>query len=550
MNTVSHVAKGLVILSVGLLLFAVVGPAYAAPTLTSPALVGAQPVDGAISSPPEGAMPQARKLTGQCAYAFDAPPPAPVVHVAPCADPTTGNGSQERPWRNLQQAFAAVTAGQVVYVHDDPNLPVDYSEPDITPMQAGTRTARIRVMGAPGEGMPTLAKPSGAILEKPALRLSRDWWIVERLRIYGDNVTRSAATLVTGSYVVMRHLEVTRAGSANAAITVTGGHDVALLSSRLYEPLVGDAVTGRPARVPTSSQDNQSVVIHNGADRILIKGNESYGHNGDSVQCGEEPGSTTNITIEGNRFHQEEENAVDIKDCVGVTVRGNKLFGFYPARPLSTMRSPHGDAIIVHKDSVGDGANRVLIEHNRFFRNSRSINLAPEAGAVVARRNLIFEARTDHCGLGAGIRAAALNTEIYHNTLHNLPVPATQPGTGCQTWSATERAAIWVDNPRTEQRAVLWNNIVASVQRHFVVSRFAGLDAATNLFDTTPVGGTPSGSLIGDPQFVTDPTNSDYYTEPGSPARDRATPLSAAVGDPVTYCLDNNPPDIGFLESC
>jgi hypothetical protein len=45
------------------------------------------------------------------------------------------------------------------------------------------------------------------------------------------------------------------------------------------------------------------------------------------------------------------------------------------------------------------------------------------------------------------------------------------------------------------------------------------------------------------PKFVPDPTSNDYFTQPGSPARDAALNNTGS-----TYCKVR--PDIGFLESC
>jgi hypothetical protein len=68
----------------------------------------------------------------------------------------------------------------------------------------------------------------------------------------------------------------------------------------------------------------------------------------------------------------------------------------------------------------------------------------------------------------------------------------------------------------------------------------------------------PPGSVIGNPLYVADPTNNDYFTRQGSPARDGATIVPSNVADPRVYCDDPSPqetdqlvePDIGFLESC
>jgi hypothetical protein len=51
-------------------------------------------------------------------------------------------------------------------------------------------------------------------------------------------------------------------------------------------------------------------------------------------------------------------------------------------------------------------------------------------------------------------------------------------------------------------------------------------------------------SLIGNPLFVDEPRYNDFFTQQGSPARDRA----AQTPEQTTIC--GNGPDIGFLESC
>ncbi len=203
---------------------------------------------------------------------------------------------------------------------------------------------------------------------------------------------------------VIRRLTARNTGGTKAVVEFDGAENSALLDSRgpastgapvgLLEPLGAD---GRPVGVPAPGSsdfaDHHAVTAKNGADRILVRNVESAGHNGDSFQCGEEDGTarpvTSNITLVGNRFHQVEENAVDLKACHGVT---------------------------------------------------------------------------------------------------SFP-------------------------------------------------------------------GMPPDSLVGNPRFVADPANNDYFTQRGSPARDTAAAVLPAVHDPRPYCDDPSAdtliePDIGFLESC
>jgi hypothetical protein len=548
-------------------------PAQAAPTLIPVSQVGAQLPDQAITNLPAIAMPAAQKVPGQCAFQFNAsnPAPVPIKHVAPCGSVITGTGAADNPWGTIQQAMSKLGAGEVAYVHDDPNRSIDYSEYDLTPATAGlgapcppggiAAPVWIRLMAAPGESRPTLAKPQNAPLSKPILRLDKSWWLVEGLRILGTRVAQHSAVYVSGGCVVLRRIEVTRADTANAAVAFSAARNVALIDSHIWESL--DASTGRPQLAPMNATDHHGVTVSGGSDRVLLRDNHSYGHNGDSLQCGEALSTTaspdpTNVTIESNRYHQDEENAVDIKHCLRVTIRGNKFFRYSPARPLASDRSPHGDAIVVHANALGQAAERILVERNRLFGNSRGINVSSNASFAVIRRNLVFDAKVDRCGVGAGIVAGATPVELYHNTLDSLPGPTTSPGSGCpHNWSTSERAAIRLINQSSVQKPVLWNNVVAHAQRHLSVALSSSvLDAETNLFDSPPLGGAPANSLVGDPMFVTDPANNDYYTKSGSPTRDTATLVPPSVKDPASYCDDPNDadalaePDIGFLESC
>lgn len=563
--------------SAALLAMALLAPgtsASAEPVLAPGAAVGADRPAQSVLSLPTAALPATTKFSDHCGYQFVSPPPSgtTIRHVAPCGT-STGDGSLDRPWRTIAQAMAQATAGQTIYVHDDPALAVDYTESDLRPTHGGTGAPctatgatpnRIRLTGAPGEGIPTIAKPAGAATAKPVLRLEKPWWLVENLRILGRNVASHSTVSISAGCTVLRKVEVTESGTANAAVAFSSSRDSAVVESHIWEPLTGDEVIGRPASVPVDARDHHGITVSGASDRVLVRGVHSYGHNGDSVQCGESTSASAaedprNVTVEDNRFHQDEENAVDVKHCSRVSIRSNKLFGYRPARPLTTWRASQGDAVVIHHNSVRAGAAQVLIEQNRFFRNSRSVNVGTQPHQVVIRRNVIFDAKNDHCGMGAGIRASGHQMEIYHNTVDLIPGPQLPPDIGCPTWSTSDRAAIQLtdQSTTTNERTVLWNNIVSRASLHLAANvSSATLDARRNLFDTVPSGGAPQGSIISDPLYVADPAANDYYTRPGSRARDRATPVSGSLADPMTYCDDSGDadiikqPDIGFLESC
>jgi hypothetical protein len=547
--------------------------------------VGAMPVDASISRMPVPVFPAAVKSGSGCSFrAVVAPNGRVIKHVAPCGS-VSGTGSPNAPWRTIAQAMASLQPGDVAYVHDDPTLPIDYRESDLRPARNGSgASARIRLMAAPGE-RPWLAKSSSAASITPLLHLNRSWWVLDGLNLDATGLSLNTAVLRIGDaratavhHNVVRRLTTRHTGGTKAVVEFDGAENSALLDSRgrvgtgaplgLLEPLGKDR---RPVGVPGPGSkdfdDHHAVTAKNGADRILVQNVESAGHNGDSFQCGEEAKGTTrpvtsNITLIGNHFHHDEENAIDLKACHGVTVRDNSLIGYRPARPYTedkelTGRSPHGDAVVMHDAESGRAADRVLVELNRFSDNSRAVNASSAVGRVVVRRNLISAASAAACGIGAGLHISAADAEIYQNTLEGLRPPTT-PTAACGkefAWSGSALAAIRLAG--STSRAVLWNNIVSNARVPYAQSGDLDVDARRNLFDAR-FRSMPPNSLVGDPKFIADPAKNGYFTRRGSLARDAAAALPSAVRDPRLYCDDPSAtesdtliePDVGFLESC
>jgi Right handed beta helix region len=293
---------------------------------------------------------------------------------------------------------------------------------------------------------------------------------------------------------------------------------------------------------------------------ILIKDNDSESHSGDSFQCqhpatGQPP---TNITISGNRYRKDEENAIDIKTCKNVTVTGNSFWGYRPVDQGSNQ-SRFGDAIAVHVD-----ADQIMIENNDIWDSGRAVSVGasggPGAGStgvglVVIRRNEIHEMYQDTSlpsplqALGAGVRISpAKQIEIYHNTFRFLPGYAIRLG----------------DDGKI-QRAVVVNNLVtlAGSSLEMFTGNLADFASDYNLFasDRFLVDGQTLtlqdwvnqrpghdvNSFVADPHIISNSRESGgTYTLPWSPARDVAGRIGDQLGGP--FCFDG--PDIGAKETC
>ena len=120
---------------------------------------------------------------------------------------------------------------------------------------------------------------------------------------------------------------------------------------------------------------------------------------------------------------------------------------------------------------------------------------------AVVRRNLVFNASTASCGIGAGLAIRAVTSEIYHNTLDNLRPLAT---TGCgNPWSMSEKHAVWViPDSGIGARTVVWKHRLDATHPYTQSGTFTR-NATRNLFQQG-FSGMPPGSIIGDPRYVTD----------------------------------------------
>ena len=464
---------------------------------------------------------------------------ANAFHVDPDgADNVAGNaddgsdtnpGTRDRPWKTITKAAQTLTRGQVAYIHGG-----TYNE-RITTTNPGEASAPIWLVEAQGES--AIINGTGTSSE-PFIRITQPYWIVDGFEINAASLRAQAVRFDSAKHAVVKNIDAHN-GVGNAAIVFDKTEDAALLSSKVHDYSWTEA-DGSP-------KDSHGVLVYRSSKRILVKGNDSWGHTGDDLQCVDEDGvasadDPTDITIEKNRYgntHPDgalrtktRENAIDIKTCRNVTVRANKMFGF---RPAST--APGGTALVAHMS-----ADRVLVEQNRFWDNGIAASLGSSQncclGAVVFRRNLIFESTTLSGGKGYGVRVGpAKRFEAYHNTFHKIPNYAIRLG----------------DDGRVDQ-AVLINNIVteAGSAIQIYAPNVPNLTSDRNLFWNAPL---PVGwqydqtSIFKDPLFVDNPKDNDYFTKVGSPARNVALPEPRFVDAAnSTYCHDG--PDIGFLESC
>lgn len=460
--------------------------------------------------------------------------PRRVFHVSTRGD-DANPGTEARPWRTLRHAVARLRPGDAAWVH-----PGTWRERvDIGGVaRDGLPDAPIQLLAAPG------AKPvlqGGDDKSGPMLRIARSYWVVAGFDIQAAGSAAHGIRFQGARHVVVRNCEVS-GGTGPAAVTFYGGAaDIGFLRNQVHDYRWG------------ASKDSHGLLVQPDSARILIQGNEAWGNGGDSFQC-QGPDTTpgenipVDITVEGNRFHEDRENAIDIKTCERVTIRNNKFYGYRPA-----TTAPQGAAMVVHYS-----ARRILIEGNRVWDSGRGLSLGGNliwkepVTDVIVRRNLVFNGTTAKGGSGDGLRVGtSRRVRLYHNTLASLPVAGLRFGDGDHGPVEGLRVMgnIVYDTPRAFD--VRWSGLKGLVSdRNLafwpggrIVFRVEGKDLS--LKDWCKHSGQDALTRVADPLFVEDPLNWDYFTRSGSPARNAGDPR---LPGNVEFC--GTGPDLGMLESC
>ena len=536
------------------------------------------------------------------------------THHVTTAGTSTGDGTQASPW-SLEKAVEALAPGQTACVDEG-----TYTVDRLVPRNTGTEADPISIQAAPIQGDPgnresvTIKDATdGSLFEfNPGIR----FWEIRGLRLDkarkdGSAVQVYGNSLSAGGPVAIRDNSIRNGKGAAAVLLRNGAQDVLVESNEIsdhhrwckpdpaktsrcqsgtieYErPLLSDG------RVDSSYKRADANAINlegYGNARVVVRDNILSYNGGDGVQClgvnddsGPSPEDSSDLQLVDNHISSNVENAVDIKSCQRVTVRGtsqpvldefptlpdNVFSGYRPTDPASdlTGNHAHGEAIVVHYAARG-----VLIEKTNVRKSCKGLSVGRPDRTVtnlVVRRTLFADIgsnsvpmSSDCKGDGIGITRAA-NVDLYHNT-----------------FDVQNRAvALANGNPGQVSNVDLFNSIMRTQGSHSswiaAYKDTAGFESSYNLFWTAgeePVttrhftigapepDGTVRWSRVdwktwrdqmhadaegqsrhGDPLFNSPGTWWEYYPVPGSPAGDAALLIDNY------FCGEG--PDMGFGDS-
>ncbi len=209
-----------------------------------------------------------------------------------------GDGSQEYPWKDLQEALCRLEPG------------------DRLLLAAGIYEGAFRVAG------PCLSGTAGA----PIQVFARDAFL--KPAGTGDVLTLERA------HWQFWEVQIALLDSDSAGLVVIGAdaHDIAVDQSHISDGN-GPAVRIGPgtARVTLSNchiHQSRGVRIEAGSSSATLVNNHIHHNRSASVSVGTGEGTAQGVTIEGNRIHDDRGPAVDLTNCENVIVSRNRLSNY------------------------------------------------------------------------------------------------------------------------------------------------------------------------------------------------------------------------------
>lgn len=345
-------------------------------------------------------------------------------YVSTAGDDAHDGRSSRSAWRTIGMALRTLRAGEVGCV-----LPGTYEEGHNEAAHDGTPSAPIVLRRAPGSRAMPVVRPKGPVA---VLHIDRDYWVLDGLDVdVGFQKVTGVRFMENADHGVLRNSRVHN--STSGASVYVAGRDILVEGCDIFN------------NFQANEQDSHGVAIVQSAARVMVRRSRIWDNGGDGIQCEDYAEASANpedITLEDNLIYTtpanfgRTENAVDIKSCRYVTVRGsapagragaaarNKFYGF------ALKPTARGEAVVVHYN-----ARHVLIEntHIRDACRGVSVGRGEDRGTLVehmvVRGNLIEDLKVgQNCDGDAVLISRAHHLDVHDNVLRNIPRAAFRAG--------------------------------------------------------------------------------------------------------------------------
>lgn len=289
----------------------------------------------------------------------------PYTHYIDNTHPAATNednpfGTPERPRKDLfDRLTVSLPAGSVVEIHGGP-----YQYEGWKRIEAqGTREKPVFVRAQSADKKVRFQSAAKAF----QMRLDASYFILENLEFYNRAFPR---VWEQQHHIALRHLEVHnppgQGGAGGSAIgTGSGTQDMVVYKNHIHH---NERVRIRDGK--RTADDCHGVNVGSGIERIWILNNHIHHNSGDAVQGSHRAKIAPRyVYIGDNVFHEDRENAVDLKTIRDVVVSQNTMYGYERSETSS------GDAIVVGSNGYdprqGFGPDNAWILFNE-IRDSRT----------------------------------------------------------------------------------------------------------------------------------------------------------------------------------
>ncbi len=258
-------------------------------------------------------------------------------------------------------------------------------------------------------------QPSG--VGRAPFTIASEFWIVEGLNIDGRGLAKTVGVYILSGDA--GHVAVRRCTIQNcqaSAVQVLDAHHVLIDDNVLMN-------NRHPNPTASGGNDSNGVALYRNAQRVRIRGNTATGDSGDGVQCEGIEGTVRDVTIEGNIFNANSENAVDFKGSENVDIiRNLELADYLQPASMSPPRCG-GGVVILHNSAPKISTKRVLVEGNTIHHGGIGILVGRKDDGwlpvedVVIRHNYVYDITQEERNCGDGIRVHNVRrADIHYNT--------------------------------------------------------------------------------------------------------------------------------------
>jgi hypothetical protein len=253
------------------------------------------------------------------------------THVS-ATDTSNTYGYPDKPRRSIPTTLAA---GSYVEISGGP-----YSSASVTVTASGTSADPVWIRGNSALARPTLQR---------SLSVRGTYAIVENLRFDTNSNTLRVGSSGSAStdHICLRNNEFSGPGTNNgnnAVVSVSGSAAFPTTNVVIYSNLIHGFGNWQDA----AENDYHGILPASYAHYVWVINNHVYNMGGDSIQVGQANYTVAErpkyVYIGGNYFHDDRENAVDIKSAEHVIVSSNVMHTY------RSVSSSSGEVVAIHDD--------------------------------------------------------------------------------------------------------------------------------------------------------------------------------------------------------